>query len=185
MKIINNTIYNLLCLARNKQSLQFFNNIANIDNYNIIIPKLYLGNIEYANNIDFLKKNNIEAIINCTENEPFNEYFNDKYKYRISVNDSKDEDNINKFKKDIINAIIFINDNIENNRNIYIHCYWGLMRSATVVAGYLIYKYNLSIKDAINIVKEQRPMALISFYNFNDVLKYIETEKNNINKPKY
>ena len=50
------------------------------------------------------------------------------------------------------------------------------MRSATVVAGYLIYKYSLSVNDAINIIKEQRPSALSSLYNFNEILYYLENK---------
>jgi hypothetical protein len=34
-----------------------------------------------TNNLEFLNQHNIGAIINCTENEPFNDYFEDKYKY--------------------------------------------------------------------------------------------------------
>jgi protein-tyrosine phosphatase len=71
-----------------------------------------------------------------------------------------------------------IDNSIEENKPVYVHCYWGLMRSATVVAGYLMLKYNLPMDDAINIVKEQRPKALSSFYNFNDVLQYVEDQKN-------
>jgi protein-tyrosine phosphatase len=48
------------------------------------------------------------------------------------------------------------------------------MRSATVIAAYLIKRYKLSSKDAINIVKEKRPSALSSLYNFNEVLEYVE-----------
>jgi protein-tyrosine phosphatase len=177
MKIINDTIYNILCLARNNKSLNFVNKIANIDDYNIIIPNLYLGNIISANNIDFLKNNNIQSIINCTENEQFHEYFNDKNKIRLEINDSKDPENIEKFNKEIINAINFIDKSLNENKPVYIHCYWGLMRSATVVACYLINKYNLTANDAINIIREKRPMALVSFYNFNEVLKFVENNK--------
>ena len=73
-----------------------------------------------------------------------------------------------------MNAIFFIENNIKEDKRIYIHCYWGLMRSATVVAGYLIYKYRLSKEEAIHIVKEQRPLALSSMYNFNEVLDFLE-----------
>jgi protein-tyrosine phosphatase len=48
------------------------------------------------------------------------------------------------------------------------------MRSATVVCGYLIKKYNMPYRDAINMVKEQRPRALSSLYNFNEILEYVE-----------
>ena len=173
MNIFNKTIYNILCLSRNKTILNLVNTIGNIDDYNIIVPNLYLGNINYANNIEFLNKHNIGAILNCTENEPFNEYFEDKYKHRLSVNDSKNNENINKFKLEIINCINFIEYCLDRNIPIYIHCYWGLMRSATVVTCYLIKKYNIPYEDAINIIKEQRPYALSSLYNFNEIIEYV------------
>lgn len=179
MTIFDKTMYKILCLTRNKGFLNIASRIANIDDYNIIIPNIYLGNINYANNIQFLKEHNIGAIINCTENDPFNEYFNDKPSFRLNINDSKDKKNIEKFKNEIINAIIFINTSIKNGLRVYIHCYWGLMRSATVVAGYIIYKYGLSVNDAIHIVQEQRPRALSSIYNFNEVLSYVEKKSDN------
>ena len=74
MELFNKSIYNILCLTRNRTFLNIANKISNIDDYNIIVPYVYLGNINNANNIEFLKKNNITAIINCTENEEFNEY---------------------------------------------------------------------------------------------------------------
>lgn len=178
MKLFNKSIYNILCLTRNKNALNIVNSIANIDDYNLIIPNLYLGNIIYADKVDFLTQNNIGAIINCTEKEPFNDYFENKLKLRVSINDNKDEDNIEKFKCEIINSINFIDDCINNNISVYVHCYWGLMRSATVVAGYLIKRYGISHDDAIKIVKEQRPSALSSIYNFNEVLLFVENTYN-------
>jgi len=181
MNIFNKTVYGILCLSRNKRVLNIVNKVSNIDDYNIIIPNLYLGNINYANNIKFLKDNNIEAILNCTESEPFNDYFENKHKFRLSINDSKSPENIYNFKLEIINCIDFIDYCIEHKLNIYVHCYWGLMRSATVVACYLIRKYHMSSIDAINIVKEQRPRALSSLYNFNEVIEFVE---NKYNRPK-
>jgi hypothetical protein len=174
MKIINNLIYNVLCATRNKKTLDFINQISNTDDSNLIIKNLYLGNINCANDVEFLEKNNIGAILNCTEDEPYNDYFDNKYKLRLSINDSKNSDNIDKFKYDIIECIEFIESCIDKNIAVYVHCYWGLMRSATVVCGYLIKKYNMPYRDAINMVKEQRPRALSSLYNFNEVLEYVE-----------
>ena len=170
-----------MCLIRNRKSLNIINKIARIDDHNMIIPNLYLGNIKSANDIHFLKENNIQTIINCTENEPFHEYFDDKSKYRLNINDSRETHNINRFKEQIFEIIDLIDDSIINNKPVYVHCYWGLMRSATVIASYLIKKYKLSSKDAITLVKEQRPMAISSLYNFNEVLDLVE--KNYLSTP--
>jgi len=174
----NKAVYNVISTFKNKYSLNVVNKLANIDDYNIIINNLYLGNINKSNDIEFLKNNNIQAIINCTENEPFSDYFDDKLKLRIPVNDSKDEYNIDNFKSFIIESVRFINYCLNNDKRIYIHCYWGLMRSATVVACYLVKKYNLAPNDAIQIIKEKRPRALPSLYNFNDIIIDIYENKN-------
>jgi protein tyrosine/serine phosphatase len=176
MNIFNKIIYSALCLTRNKKSLTIINKIASIDDYNMIIPNLYLGNIKAANDIDFLKKYNILAIVNCTENDNFSNYFKDKLKFRLCIKDSKDANNMNKFQNDIIDSINFIEESLNNNKPVFVHCYWGLMRSATVIAAYLIKKYNISKLDAINIIKEQRPMSLSSIYNFNEILDFVENK---------
>ena len=172
--MINKAFYNLICLARNKKSLDIINKFAYIDDYNQIIPNVYLGNINGANNQQFLIDNNIQSIINCTINEPFNEYFDNKSKLRLIINDSKENENIGQFKKQIFEAIYFIENSIDNDKAVYIHCYWGLMRSATVVAAYLMKKYNMPKDDAISIIREKRSCALLPFYNFNEVLNYVE-----------
>ena len=174
MSLFNKSIYTILSLTRNKNTLNIVNSIGNIDNYNLIVPNLYLGNINSANDVEFLKKNKIEAIINCTKEEPFNSYFDDKLKLRLYINDSKEDDNIEQFKTDIINTINFIEDAILLNKAVYVHCYWGLMRSATVVAAYLIKRYSMTHLEAISFIKEQRPRALSSIYNFNEILFFVE-----------
>ena len=179
MEHFNKAVYNILCLTRNKRSLNFVNRIANIDDYNIIVPNVFLGNMKMASDLDFLQKNNIQAILNCTPDLEYHQYFEDKSKFRLNINDSRDTENINKFKSEVIDGINFIEDCIEENKPVYVHCYWGLMRSATLVAGYIIKKYNISSEDAISIVKSQRPKALSSLYNFNEILLHIEENYRN------
>ena len=176
--IYNKIIYNAISIFRNKYSLNAINTLGNIDDYNIILNNLYLGNIKNSIDITFLQNNNIQAILNCTEKEPFSPFFDDKLKLRLPVNDSKDNDNMENFKSHIYESIIFINYCLENDKRIYVHCYWGLMRSATIVACYLIKKYNLTPNDAILIIKEQRPYALPTMYNFNEILNFIYEDKN-------
>ena len=175
---LNKIVYNVISVFRNKYSLNTINTIANIDDYNIIINNLYLGNINKSMDIDFLKNNNIQAIVNCTENEPFSPYFNDKLKLRLPINDSKDIGNIDNFKSLLFDSITFINYCLNNDKRIYIHCYWGLMRSATLVACYLIKKFNLTPNEAILLIKEHRPCALPSFYTFNEILTFVYEDKN-------
>ena len=186
--MFNKAIYNTIGFFRHKKSVQIFNTIMKAENSNIIVEKLYLGNIIDAHNLSFLVNNNIGAIINCTENEPFHQYFimndeknekeddetdkDEKYILRLDIKDSKDEENVEKFMNIIDNGVEFINihKNI-NNKTVFVHCYWGLMRSATVIAGYLIKYENYSVDNAIELIKNKRSYTFSNLYNFKDILE--------------
>jgi protein-tyrosine phosphatase len=178
--MFNKAIYNTIGFFRHKKSVQIFNTIMNTENSNIIIENLYLGNIIDAHNLSFLIDNNIGAIINCTENEPFHQYFimndnntqNEKYILRLDIKDSKDEENVEKFMDIIDNGVEFINTHKNiNKQNVFVHCYWGLMRSATVIAGYLIKYENYSVDNAIELIKNKRSYTFSNLYNFRDILE--------------
>jgi len=130
---MDNLIYRIIGLLRNRNILHIINKIMMIDNHNLILPKLYLGNIHSAQDVSFLRSNKIDSILNCTKDEQFHPYFKDKPKLRISVNDSRSKNNLIKFRKEIKKGVEFIDKEISLNKTVYVHCYWGLMRSATVV----------------------------------------------------
>ena len=179
--MFNKAIYNTIGFFRHKKSVQIFNAIMNAENSNIIVENLYLGNIIDAHNLSFLIDNNIGAIINCTEDEPFHQYFimndddniqNEKYILRLDIKDSKDEENVEKFMDIIDNGVEFINTHKNlNNKTVFVHCYWGLMRSATVIAGYLIKYENYSVDNAIELIKNKRSYTFSNLYNFRDILE--------------
>jgi len=205
--MFNKAIYNTINFLRNKKSVKIFNTIMNAENSNIIVEKLFLGNIIDAHNLSFLVNNNIGAIINCTEDEPFHQYFiinndnindnnndindindnnndnndnnnnnnsieNKKYFLRLDIKDSKDDENIEKFMNIINIGVEFINNHKNiNKQTVFVHCYWGLMRSATVIAGYLIKYENYSVDEAIELIKNKRSYTFSNLYNFKDILE--------------
>ncbi len=173
-QIYNKSVYGLINILKNKKTFNIINKITNTKDYDLITKNLYLGNINSANNLDFLQKENIYSIVNCTENEPFHNYFSNKPRIRINIKDNKDNDNIIKFTQDIHLAVLFIDEQIDLNHPTLVHCHWGLMRSATVVCGYLMYKYGLSVDESINYIKELRPMAMNRLYSFSNVLNTYE-----------
>jgi protein tyrosine/serine phosphatase len=135
-----------------------------------IIPGLWLGNHQSAIDIDFLKKNDINFILNCTPNTPFfNEIHSKKSlshlqnidTYRIPVNDSlleRDFILMEKYLKIILP--ILVKKYTRDKKHILIHCQAGKQRSAIVVAAllkHLLDKNYISI-DSIpkNISKEQQ-----------------------------
>lgn len=113
---------------------------------NEIIPGLWLGNYKAALDIDFLKENKIDLIINCTPSLPFaNEMYSKKElgnlkleTYRIPVNDSlleRDFILMEKYFKIVIPMLL--RKYIIENKRILIHCHMGKQRSAILTAALL------------------------------------------------
>ena len=66
-----------------------------IDHQHEIIPRLWLGDYESSQDMDFLKKNNIKLIINLSKTLDFNDDPN-IHKYRIPIHDNRSkESNLN------------------------------------------------------------------------------------------
>lgn len=179
MSNFEKSFYKLISFTRSKLSLNIFNFITNNDNSIFIMPNLYLGNINAANDIDFLQKNQINSIVNCSNEIEFHEYFNDKQKFRLLIDDNKEPENIKKIKENIFDALKFIDNEINKKHVILVHCYYGLMRSATVIAAYLIVKYKMSVNDAVNFLKKKNKIIFNSSYNFIEILEYVHKICNN------
>ena len=118
-----------------------------------IIPQLWLGNYLSSHNEKFIKNNNIKYIVNVTHNYP-NLYKNIKY-IRIPVRNSVIKSH--KILKKNFNYINnFINNGLKKG-SVLVHCKSGHRRSATVVANYLMNKFNITVDEAIKIIKNKRP----------------------------
>ena len=105
-----------------------------------IIPGLWLGNYKAALDIDFLKQNKIDLIINCTPNIPFinNEKSLNIETYRIPVNDSLLERDFILMEKYLKIAIpMLLQKYTIENKKILIHCHMGKQRSAILTAALL------------------------------------------------
>ena len=106
-------------------------------NANQILPGLWLGNALAAHDTTFLKDNNITVVINCTKDIPFNKEV-DTYKYRIPVDDSLKHEDIIKMTNSLESVLNFIEYTYSTKtRNVLIHCYAGVQRSAIVMVSFL------------------------------------------------
>lgn len=148
--------------------LQYLYNLA-MNLYNDadeIIPNLWLGNHRCALNITFLKKNNINLVINCTQNKSFINQVNtdlplDIETYRIPVNDSlleKDFLAMQGYFKIIVPLLL--KKYTIDKKNILVHCHMGKQRSAIVIAALLKvlldYNYIQLNEVPVNIKKRKQ-----------------------------
>jgi dual specificity phosphatase 12 len=129
----------------------------------LIIPGLWLGNAKAAMDDNFLKKNSIQTVFNCTKDQPFNSSI--KRRYRVPVDDNLKEEEIRNLELWSY-EIIYKLTKEHKQGNVLVHCYAGMQRSAAVVAMYLIANYRMKNDNAVAFIKRKRPIAFWPFVNF-------------------
>lgn len=173
MSNFDSFFYKIIQKVKSKNTLNLFNFVTNNSDIINIFPHLYLGTINSCHDEILLQQYNIEAIVNCTKDIEFHPYFSDKSFFQIDIEDCKEKENLEEFKKKIISGIYFIDEQINNKKNVIVHCYWGLMRSPTLIAGYLIYKYKMDVDCSIQFIQSKKSFTFSHIYNFRDILEYV------------
>ncbi|CAK94672.1 unnamed protein product (macronuclear) [Paramecium tetraurelia] len=140
-----------------------------------IIPNLYLGCLGCALNKKKLLESNIKFILSACEmpQAPFSKDFASLI---ININDSVDQDIKSKF--DESNA--FIENAVNTQQNILVHCFAGKSRSTTFIIAYLIKNHKMTVNDALELVKTKRPIAQPNTGFMKQLQQYYDTLYNTI-----
>ena len=131
-----------------------------------IIPKLWLGNIDAAEDPAFFKRFKITATINCTPDiscsMPGVEYL------RIDVLDSLKPKDINIMTRELPKAVEFLHKKRDiEKRNVLVHCHAGMQRSCAVVVSYLCKYHAMNIENAVAHILKFRPVAFHHGHHIN------------------
>lgn len=134
-----------------------------------IVPNLYLGNSCNARDYYDLEKKNVGLIVNsspCISN-----YFPDYFEYyNVDVKDISGADILSHLDKTVTKMNDFLTKN--KDKGIFVHCFMGSSRSATIVIAYLIKYQNYRVRDAINYVKEKRCVVNLNVDFFNQLIEF-------------
>jgi len=142
-----------------------------------IIPRLWLGNAKASMDEEFIRRNNITAVFNCTKNLPFSPII--PIKYRVPVDDNLEEEeirNMELWSTEIAYKIIY--EYMEGN-TVLVHCAAGMQRSAASVAFMLISYYKMRAGDAMNFIKQKRNIAFYPSANFGRSIHYFDRKYHN------
>jgi len=144
------------------------------DDAHEIIPGLWLGNKKAAANTQFLKKNKISVVFNCTKELPFDSSI--QRTYRVPVDDNLQPveiANMEKWSPEIVYKVI---TEYNEGRKILIHCHAGMQRSAAVMAMALIAMYRKPADKVMAFIREKRAIAFFPHANFDKAIRGFERD---------
>jgi protein-tyrosine phosphatase len=134
----------------------------------LIIPGIWLGNHKASMNEEFLKNNSITVVFNCTKDLPFHSSI--KRRYRVPVDDNLQPDEIRNLELWSYEIVYKIKKEHNKGRNILVHCYAGMQRSAASVSMYLIATNRMNVDETISFLKQKRPIVFFPAPNFYDAI---------------
>ena len=160
------------------------------NNADEIIPRLWLGNVRASQDEDFIRRENIDVIFNCSKDLPFlyeeRRYssttkdlpfmFNMPKQYRVPVDDNLQEEeirNIELWSPEIAHKLLTM---YNKGHTILVHCYAGMQRSAACVAILLIALKHIRAEDAMNYIRSRRPVAFQPRANFGRAIAFFERD---------
>ena len=104
--------------------------------------------------------------------------------YRIPIDDATDQnDTILSHFPVVVRAIDSV---LQRGKGVLVHCRAGMQRSAATVAAFLMFKYNLSAKNAIAAIKARKSETFWPTPTFAEALQKYEKQLATFNKvPNY
>jgi protein-tyrosine phosphatase len=121
----------------------------------LIEPNLFLGDYATLQKYDFLRKNQIQIVIDLIQYYPT---LNPVplppwiHRYSFPMPDRVDIDPLVNFE--LIREVL---DTNLPHRCVYVHCEQGISRAPTIVAAYLMQKHKWTVKQALEFIRSKRP----------------------------
>ncbi|CAF0731919.1 unnamed protein product [Adineta ricciae] len=114
---------------------------------------LWLGDIDSSENHQALDDLQITHILTVLDFCPEHDQAAKRIRKHVHAYDFHTADLIGEFES----CYQFIDQAVNNDQNVLIHCHAGMSRSATIACAYLMKKYNLSYETALEQLRMKRP----------------------------
>ncbi|XP_060075360.1 dual specificity protein phosphatase 3-like [Ylistrum balloti] len=131
------------------------------DNYNEVYPGIIIGDKVCSKNKRQLKAMGVTHVVNCCQGIKLNQIDSDVTYFRdagitfhgIQALDHSSYNMTPHFSA----AANFIEKALQSNGGkVYVHCMMGISRSATIVLAFLLLKKNLSLLEAVKMIRAKR-----------------------------
>ena len=138
----------------------------------LILDNLYIASIKELENVDLVK--DVSLHINAAEEIDELPYPHLKTQINLNWTDYPLQD-INENNL-LLHLIKLIHSHLLNNKKVIVNCYMGVSRSAIIVIGYVMYHFRMSVMDALEFVKQKRPIInpnysfVCQLYNLENII---------------
>lgn len=139
----------------------------------LIVPRLWLGDKDASMDADFLRREGITSVFNCTKDLPFSPLV--KRQFRVPVDDNlaaEELENMRAWSPEIVAKVLHEH---KQGHTVLVHCFAGKQRSAAVVAMSLVAKTRQSADAAMAYIRQRRPVAFFPQANFDSSIHGFET----------
>lgn len=165
---------------------------------NEVIPRVFLGNVDASKDRDFLIRNNISVIVNCTKDLPnvYEPLFlhdsvenapqdvkawiqkNTIQYYRIAVDDNSREEEIQLFERESKKMLGPVIQEYRAGKSILIHCLAGSQRSASFLAIWMMVLFQRKFEEIKDYIVSKRPQVFLfgRQVNFQEAISNIEDQ---------
>jgi hypothetical protein len=139
----------------------------------LIVPRLWLGDKNASMDAEFIKREGITSVFNCTKDLPFSPLI--KRQFRVPVDDNlaaEELENMRAWSPEIVAKVL---NEHKQGHTVLVHCFAGKQRSAAVVAMSLVAKTRQSADAAMAYIRQRRPVAFFPQANFDSSIHGFET----------
>ena len=131
-----------------------------------ILPGLWLGGFVVAHDQGLIQKLDITNVV-CVGGralafgrDHYEPPFPHLVKYKIvDVDDTEKASDAEALFQAFQGATDFIQTALDDHKNILVHCMGGISRSSSMICAYLIFRYEMSVTEAVKLVRSARPVA--------------------------
>lgn len=164
--------------------------INSFDRYNEIIPNLYLGNYEGACDENFIIGKKINLVVNCSVDLEFPDFYKELNNFdylRLPLNDTPFSNDQKIMSLGIPKLCILIHKYLSQHKRVYVHCFAGMQRSATIVLCYLMYRDFKSKKlhklsSYYKFLKSKRSIVFVPIPTFYNVINQFYNKLRSLSK---
>lgn len=142
---------------------------------NEILPHLWLGDKVASGSSEFLHRMKIGLVVNCSKDIPFCKKLPPGCeKLRLPVDDNLQPQEIEYMTQKAPEVVREIWKRYSQGVPVFIHCYAGVQRSASITAMFLIFYQRCTADEAIRRIRRRRPIAFQPGVNFMESIRIFE-----------